>query len=314
MKSLIVFLFSLLVTTCGTSGAKQGTVTQEDLLPVLIEKTEIYKSLVASKQDSSGFIESDHCDALLFTSLLRASTSSLAVDLYSARSSANKWFRRPMVTPDVDPCYPDHSKSSISRDMFTGVLWYAWRVKDVQMLEDLWDYGIENTWVMGDGDASRTVMTVNMQGLLARTIYRLGGTDHPIARAYPAVYTKAQTGFQAHLTVLAILLQGELDKEVSDSNLGILKHHAEREPRNSLFRYGYAKYSDGDLTDAIITLIDSTLFPKETLPTSKDRKTPWLWERDSGSDWQEAPGEVDIHSGGDFLFMASLILEEFNQD
>ena len=88
----------------------------------------------------------------------------------------------------------------------------------------------------------------------------------------------------------------------------IIEFQANRVPENALFSYVLHKYSDGDFSAAITTLMDEKLFPANRLPCAKDRKEQYLWQRELGSDWQPNPGSSEEFPGCDFLFLANLIL------
>jgi len=297
---------------CSKPGKPQPPViTNPALIDRLEAKYNTYLDLYQDQQDSHGFILSDACDSLLFTGLLGAVLPE-GIDIHAAEKTPGEWTRRPLVD-GKDTCYPDNSKSSISRDMLLGLQWYAWGNKNLRILKNLWDYGTEHTWVMGKGAPSRILFTPNAQALLAEGIYRLGGTDHFIARAIPVVRGKNE-GFQAHLDYLSILLRAEYEGKMDADSLSLMGHHLNRQPRNSLVSYIYHRYTDGVYDQAVNTLLDSQLFPEDRLPTSADRKTPWLWERDDGPNWKpRIGGDVHSHPGGDFLFMAHLILRDLGR-
>jgi hypothetical protein len=253
-------------------------------------------------QDVHGFIDTAYCDSLLFSGLL-AATSDVSIDLLAARDADGRWHRRP-----AKDCYPAHSKSSISRDMLLGVMAWAWHKERLDVLEDLWDYGETHSWVMGEGDLTRTFFTPTMQTLLARQIHALGGSDYAV-RHLPILLDSNLTGFQAHLSVIIVWLSGEAVGDISQSHLDLLSAQAARQPSNAFFSYLCAIYSHGNLSSTERTLMDTQLFPADRLPTSLDRKESWLWQRDAGDDWSPRPliDGFSRHHGGDYLFLEGLM-------
>lgn len=270
----------------------------------------VYRALYTDHQDQHGFILSSHCDSLLFTGLLGGVLPE-GIDIKAAEKSPGEWTRRPLVDGE-DTCYPDNSKSTISRDMLLGLQFYAWKNQRLDILEDLWDYGKANTWIMGKGAPSRIIFTPNSQALLAEAIFRLGGEDHFITRAIPTLRNE-NTGFQAHLDHVSILLSGELEGEISGKDLEIMAGHVKRVPDNALVRYIHSKYTDGIQDAAIKSLLNESWFPRGRLPTTTDRKSGWLWERDPGADWSPRSGAAETHTGGDFLLVAHLILKDLGR-
>ncbi len=269
-------------------------------------KRDLYISLMGEKADSYGFIEYETCDSLLFTGLVGAVGWKTIIT--KARDENGAWHRR-----DVDcPCYPGGSRSTISRDMLLGLLWYIWRNDRLDLAKDLWDYGTEHGWIMGEGDVSRIYFTPGLQATLAEIIYQLGGTNYRLARAMPQSWSKGLKGFQAHLEGLHIALRGELLGYITPNMSKALNDICTRYPENSLFCLIKARFADsqnaanvnGNL--AAFGLEDPQIFPKDRLPTDADRSSRWYFENND-----RTPGEdkTEDHSGGDLVFCASLILD-----
>lgn len=266
--------------------------------PELSARLTTYNSLNEAYRDGDGFLETDTCDALLFTSL---SSFHKAINIWAAYDAASgQWHR----TPKHD-CYPDRSKSTISRDMLLGVLWYAYIHDDLKLAESIWDYGSSHEWVMGQGPESRTKFNPAIKATLAQLIYKLGGADHYWERTYPLdlAWLPGSTDFEAHVQVWHILLRLRVYDKIESSAFARLKEQANREPENALFQY-----ANGDVERAIELLKNPAYFPVEHLPTSADRCGHWLFERDKGDDWLPCD-EGKTHTGGDFTSLAFLITE-----
>lgn len=302
MKLLVILL---LLISCGTSHKNtpsEGQYSLETEKQLTKEKAEVYLSLSSQIQDGNGFIDTDHCDSLMFSGLYGSAGGT--VNLATARDSNGQWFRRPL---NYEACYPGHSASTISRDAFTGVLWYIWENKRLDLAEDLYSYGVGHTWIMGSGDISTLLFTPIYQSTLAEIIYKLGGTNHPISRSLSFSYDK-HVGFEAHLDVLMILLRADIMGSVTDKGLELLKYNYDRNPKNALFSYGWHKYSDGNQKETYDALLDEDMFPSNRLPASADRCEAWVWQRDGGADWEPCD-QGKTHSGGDLLFIYKLLGE-----
>lgn len=286
---------------------KKQIINLPDLLRSDLQaKRDRYMSLMKEKSDNHGFIEHDCCDALLFTSLVSAVGWKALIT--KARDENGAWHRR-----DVDdPCYPGGSRSTISRDMLLGLMWYIWRDNRLDIAQDLWDYGVEHNWIMGEGDISRLYFTPGLQATLAEIIYQLGGRNYWFARNMPQSWIKGLEGYQAHLEVLHILLRGELLGYITTSMKEVVQDLATRHVKNHLYTVAEARYAPDEISakiyglSVLIGLDDENFWPNDRLPTDADRSSRWTFEN---NDLSKGTDSTIIHTGGDLVFCASLILD-----
>lgn len=293
----------------------------------LEDKYKTYFKLSFAQRDDNGFVESQECDSLLFTGLLGCLPST-GVNIEAAHDYDGKWLRRPKTLP---PCYDYTDKwilkdrlvslykyykehgfdkegmkkifeaggSSISRDMLVGLAWYAYANKRLDISESVIKYALSHKLIMGQGTPTRTLMTPGLLSTYAWISYKLGGPSRWLIRHIPQSESKSVVDFQAHLSVLHILLRNKLTGKNNYKDL--LLKQAQRQPNNALFQFA-AGYVDA----AKVLLANEKWFPKDRLPTAKDRDAQWLWQRDYGDDW--LPYDSDkVHSGADFLFCYWLI-------
>lgn len=294
----------------------------------LKEKFNLYVNFVKTAQDQHGFIMADKCDSLLFSGLIGC-VPEIDVNIDAAHNSDGMWWRRPI---DLSPCYtstltwkdrfslawkdiwtnPTSTKetiqaafetggSSISRDMFIGLAWNCYHNNRLDISEGVIKYALKHFLIMGKGTPTRTFLTPGLLSTFAWISYRLGGPSRPWLRYIPQFESKTVTGFEAHLSVLHILLRNELTGKVKFGDN--LVAQANREPQNPLFEYAI-----GNKANATKLLMDERWFPNNRPPTNKDRSEPWLLQRDYGKDWLSEDGERKIWSGADFLFCAWLVL------
>ena len=269
-----------------------------------IEATaETYKELMPGVSNANGFVDYNHCDSLLFTSL--ANVGGHTANLKAAKKGG-QWYRR-----DSHSCYRDgNSKSTISRDMLTGVALASYSAREPRVFEHLIDYGIANNFVMGQGEKSRTFMTPQLTGLIARAGIASGSTKiNPALSKIPYAYSLGKnTGYQAHLEALAILLDGDIAGKLGPLAMHTVKAYYKREPENALFNWLFHKYTDGDFAEVYDILLDRKHWPRYRLPTSGEHCEFWLWQRTANNnDWKPCPAEGHTHSGGDYLFIYSLL-------
>ncbi len=301
MYRLLIFL----LVGCGTFQPKP-TVPSDKLRELAI-KSNRYADLISSHQDSNGFIMTEHCDATLFSGLLSAALPASKIDIRAAANDElDQWYRRP--DKDCGPAF-GNSRSTISRDMILGILWYMLKNKDVEAAEKLMSQLYNNSWLLkGDGSIGELLVNPSLIGTLANIIKKIGGTSYPEQLLLPASFNKTE-GFVAHLTVWHILLRGELFKEIPESHLDILKYHRDRNPRNPLFQAAYHKYTDGNQEVAIDLLLDNNEWPSHSLPTSREHCSDWPIQRDyTEKDWGSCEPVVE-HTGAELILIYQLIIK-----
>lgn len=303
----------------------------------LQEKYNLYLKLVKTQQKEAGFIYVDECDSLLFSGLVGC-VSGIEVNVDAAHDPDTlQWLRRPRtLTPCYDCSQPwsfwsrlkeivttlnkesfvqgywkkqaqdifERGGSSISRDMFMGLAWYAFHNKRLDISEAVINYALSHWLIMGQGTPTRTWMTPGLLSTWAWISYRLGGPSRWWLRYLPQSESKSVTGFQAHLSVLHILLRNKLLG--TNKYKDLLEFQYRRQPMNPLFAI-----AAGYLSEANMLLMNPQWWPENRFPSSRDRSSNWIIQRDYGSDWEpDLQSEEVVFSGGDFLFCAWLLLNE----
>lgn len=302
MGNVIQFIIiSLFVISCGNSNRVYKSATYASLESV----QQLYLQEASGYQtDSHGFIYTDECDSLLFSSLYAISRGQ-EFDILAARDSEGAWHRRPAMD-----CHLQENGSSISRDMLVGVMAYSLYFHRLDILEDMWQYGNNHNWKMGIDQRlfdTRTILTPNLGGLLARAIKHLGGSNHLESR-FPPVYTSTP-GFESHLTLLQIWMEGRIAREISNRAMSTLDSILDHSPNNPLANAMYHKFNDGNQSKATELLLNT--WPQDKLPTSTNWCSRWRTQRaDDDSSFEPCPTEGRIHSGGDLLFTIMVITEE----
>ncbi len=263
-----------------------------------------YLQFVRNSQDQWGFIDGQSGDSLLFTGLASV-IPNLSVNLRAAMDpDTGRWARRPLSYGD---CYPTVSKSQISRDMLLGVLYSAYYNKDLELSESVIKYAFKHFGVMGKGVISRTLISLPLLSTAAWISYKLGGPKRRLLRKIPYIGQNSLKGFEAHLQVLHTLLREDLGTpDSSKYRERYYLEHVGREPDNALFLYacGFTGLAEAALDE-------EKHFPTDRAPNTKDRSEGYLWQRDSGTDWEPSDERPAIrHSGLDYLFVAWLLLKD----
>jgi len=146
----------------------------------------------------------DGCDAMLWEGKYRAVVGGGNVD--AAKLEKGRWGRRPV------PCWANGedlgSKTTWSRDMGLGFMFWMFRTGNLDNLVEHGNYGKKKNWKMGEPFADgRVYYTPNMIGTLFRAIKKMGG-DSDLNILLPSSYPSGLEGFHAHLLVLRIALNG----------------------------------------------------------------------------------------------------------
>ena len=170
---------------------------------------ELYLSLESDAWDEFGFNKA-HCDALQATALQVASGGK--ADLFQARDQDGRWWR----TPKRDCLSSGRSKSTISGDMFLGLMVALWAKQDWDATNKIIEYGEEYGWVMGEHDGSidgqrRAILSPGLIATLRDMRWVMEGSEK---RDNTPQFWNKLDGFEAHLQALHIMLRGYIDGAV----------------------------------------------------------------------------------------------------
>ena len=218
-------------------------------------KRDSYLAQMHAIQDAYGFVGT-RCDGTTFTALLQAFAGT-QIDLNKAEKQPGKWHRHP------EKCYPDHSQSETSLDVYLMVLHWLQSNRNAPKsqadLSEIRAYGAANGWVMGKGALRFT----NVAALLP-LINKMEGqsfTDGPI---------EPLQGHKGHIAALYSLLHGRITGSITDAELTVLGHLHETDPTNPIYSAIYHRFKDGDFTDTIALALK---FP-DTMPVELNA---WGW-------------------------------------
>lgn len=268
----------------------------------LLSKYNLYRKLSKREQDRDGFIHSDKCDSILFSSLLAVGVDSL-INIKAAYDG-RYWYRRPLKKGECWKC--GESRSTISRDMLLGVMWYIWHFKQEHLAISLWKSVWKNCLRMGQGRwwGADTFMNPTMIATLAQLCNILGYSTFwtRLWAKLPHRPGKAK-GFSRHLQCILILLNQRIYGIITEKEKQALQRNYEEQPTNPLHAY-----AAGHIAEASWLLLNSPFWPATRLPTGRDCKEEWPIQRDFGDSGLEPGTSNKTHSGGDFLFVAALVL------
>lgn len=265
MKYNILYLTFCILISCGVVD-KKDPPHENNIDDVKIHLAAL-KTVALNDADENGWISTD-CDGMLWNGKYAAATG-LGDIRASEFGDTGKFGRTP-----TKRCWDktdNGAKSTWSRDMAIGFIYWAYRTDNLPALQDHADYGVKNNWKMGEPLADgRVLYNPGIIGLLYNSIYALGGESNA-NRYWPSVWPSGLTDYEAHLQVTNIALQGEIAESLNEADaiphrpqkggdLGLtsisttmykrLEEHATREPNDVFFQAVFAKYS-GDYSHAI---------------------------------------------------------------
>lgn len=303
MSQLICLLFlSFLVQVQGCGKRNKEDEAKQVVVPEDIQaKIKLYKELSVTTLDKYGFVHGK-CDSVGFTSLCLASGGCSSTNVFAAEVNG-RWYRH----AEHDCLALKETKSDMSRDHILMLLTLFQKTGQVEPIKRMRGYLEGHNWQLGDHDGSVDGLN-RVQALgFAPLIIDMSKGEFPSAKPQgnngDVVYEKK--GFEAHLEVLTIRLEAAVYGAITGSQKDELRKQAERVPRNALFVCMDKRFSGGDVSKGWEILRDESLYPKDRLPTSKERCTDYLNQRDDGDDWKPCD-ENKVHAGVDFLFAAEV--------
>jgi hypothetical protein len=300
----------------------QPTKTPYELLT---EKNDLYHSLAPSLE-VQGVIHPTDCDGLMWNAIYQVATGHGGIEKW--QGEPGEWFRKPKVERDAHGAcfYRDEdgepvdngAKAQNSRDMFLGLFQWIWDRQDLGKAEDIASYGRNASppWFMGDGMSfiireSTTAFRPSFLGTFFTMIHELGGEDNA-ARHYPYTPSANVDGFKLHLMVLHTLIRGQM-VGITDSELEKLEKAADKQPNNAFYVAVYHYFKDGDQTRATELLLDESLWPADRLPTSAERCSDYIYQRDDdrgepdAHNWVPCPHENRTFPGTGLMFTYKII-------
>ncbi len=251
---------------------------------------------LAAADAYTGWPDPNDCDGVLHAGVARAAgVKEVKIEL--AEHESGKLGRRAAPVPCWTAANGDEgSKAETSADMALGYLTALWRDQDLAGVERFAAYGEAHqvkvlglpAWILGEPypeQEQRLLLRPGLVGIVGRIIQALsGGSDIREYRTIPNVYSAGGEDYQRRLTVLGIVLGGEVDRALSggdaypqgdrkpevppqyaglvavaESDFQVLKKLAEGDPRDQMFQAAYARYS-GDYAPAYRVLLDPELY------------------------------------------------------
>ena len=231
MKQTLLLLITIILSlSCAKHESKETTNPIDDLK----EQRQFYIEQVP--RTDVNLLFKKRCDRLTFQSFMLTFTPELnpLFDIYDFEYPSGVWHR------DVIPCYPEDSKSEISFEVLLGVIAYAHANEHYTTLKDLYDYGLENNHVYGEGDRQYT-FNPHATYLAGKALGQLSLTNKITA-----------TTHKEHVTAMTILVRSRVNNDtITSAELLTLKTFKLKYPNTPLFHALYAKFTNGDQSKTI---------------------------------------------------------------
>lgn len=234
-----------------------------------------------SFDQENGWPSKDDCDGTLWAGLARAAGVD-TVNLEAAEYNSGELHR----TPSPDHCFAEGT-TSVSRDMVLGYAYGSIRSGDGDAIKRLLKYGESHNWIMGEpGDAiGEVLLTGNLIGLLGRATCELNGYC-PVYKNIQPVHSKSEKDYVRHLTVLFILLDGEVNSPLIANVVGnitsnekeVLQWHADQDRNDLLFQTANHLYTDGDFNEIADKLLaENSYIPSYVRGNANYPLVHWLF-------------------------------------
>jgi len=288
----------------GRGLTKRGPRPPYESSKLLVDKYLLYRRQCSKEMPG--------CDGLLFTCLGQAAGACSDVRITSFEGEPGQWFRSPS-----HDCYPERSASDISKDMMMGLaLWCS-----VYNAEKVAARTLRRALLRG-GNMGRPAWLLSRTWMSPSLMYlfwilsKKGRKPGILGRLILATgHVLPQSGFPAHLQALSILILMRTEGGLNPISRKTLEKLAKNSPRNAMF----AAMLDRN-NECLSTLMDTSLFPDDSLPSAANYSTEYLWQRtpsENPKDWlpeenedgKMHSGTTKMHTGIDFLIAAAIYLK-----
>jgi hypothetical protein len=179
---------------------------------------------------------------------------------------------------DYKPCYPDDSRSEISRDGFIMLFHALLERKDTAAFLRIKEYGLAHDWIMGEGPKEYTSALL-LTSILYDSIKKLSLAESADAQDSDSIL-KLDT-FRGNLLAMYIWYRTKLNEKINELEWQTLKKLYEANNKNIIYSALYNKFNDGNQDQTISLMLDESDYPENTLPG-----------RVENLNWSDAPGAI----------------------
>lgn len=267
-----ILIFCLFLVSCQWTHPSKDTENPYDAAK---SKREVYLELI---DDVYSLV--DRCDAVTFVGLF---------DRYGKRIGLYEHYYDAHWHRDVEPCYPDDSRSEISTESMLGVLHALWGRGDRESIADIRNFGDENDWRMADGP-DEYVRLLHLRPLITWML------DSPELKTFEIDPWSVIGGYRANVIADYIALKGDVLGSINKIELDALEVMVKNQPESPIYQALWHRYTDGDQARALEILNNENLFPLDSLPERGLDAFDWGGRAPSAILWLFAFGIIDNES------------------
>lgn len=238
MKYLACIMI-LLMLGCGKSKPDKG-------LPIG-DRLELYKTANLS--------DVPRCDSATFWT--HAGAVGVKFDISTIEKTPGR------IERHTEPCYPEGSQASSSREMYIGWLHYIWTTKDFAALKRLKEYGNSHGWVFGEGPHD----LIDMSPLIP--IVLLMENNMTLIENTNLTFDDTLSGFKGHVLASYLWLWGRVNGQIGPAGMSILRSLEDANPSDPMYQALLHRFTDGDFSKAKAILDNKNVFPDDRIPDTK---------------------------------------------
>jgi hypothetical protein len=229
----IAFCFALLAvlsTACGRHAQKDA----DD--PTPLEEITALRDDAVARFDPA---QLERCDFGTFAALYEA-FGGPAIGVAQLETAPGEWHRH------FSPCYPQDSKSEVSRDQFISLGLWAWgRADRTAIAQRVVAYGEAHGWLMGEGPEG--IAGIKPLASVWRKMAGGEGLVEDSADGLPGL-----TGFQGHLVANYLYWRSKVYGSLSGAEVAVLGQLAAATPQSPYLDALHHAFTDGNFVGAVI--------------------------------------------------------------
>lgn len=239
---MLKILALILLTACST------TPKVERAKDVLFEQVKNkQRTLIAeyteiTKDRASGWLSEKDCDGMLWSALGASFHCPKSFNIRAAQFEKGRFGRKP--SKDCWIGKQNGSRTSWSQDMGMGLLTYAMKCEDKDLVADHLIYGTKNNYIYGEGQPAyvwgAAYYRLGIRGLMGK-VASYNGFPNTV-QYNPTIYPPKLDDYAAHLQMLEIYMRSYMTGHLTSLQKTRVLEHIKRVPLDPFFMSLGAKF------------------------------------------------------------------------